>query len=934
MTFFYIFFLSYFFIRLFQADIKKFYFLSPFLLVNLIIIFLYLLVDEITGSGFTRSFWYHLNFDLESGTYKPYLLSFIIKISVFLFAILLLLILSLKIFSLKKKFLLRCSIIILIINPSSYSLISSYFDWKNSYSDNGVNLQVSDYFFEGVNLDDNFEKRDLIFISAESFERTFYKKKLLNQLNLQLINRKDIIDFKNIKEIENYTDWTIAGLVASNCGKPIIYLNNSKTLDYINSFSPDSVCLSDLLDQLKYDQYLIQGSSLKFGGNGDFYKIHKVRQQYGKQEIQKENIRENLELSHWGIHDNHVLNFAKKKIIQLEKKGNPFAVWINTLDNHAPSGLLSNYCKEITPSIPNQMLRITKCTDIFLNDFIEKVFAVDKNRNNLIVIHSDHLLMNSHFQKKYFKNKKKRRNLFIIVDPYKIKNKKEYFSSGNHFDIPATVLNYLSLNDKIGFGKSLFDEKFSSFDLDYSISNDFNDFQIIKSYEKEVLKKNKDLFLIGFKFDMSSGQLVFKNDIKISTPAVITEKNIYLPSQDVDGNLKENLIEILYLNKKKILSEKEFRIIANCNQLNSFFDLNEKCKFGKLKITKKKEKYLLDFKKIDNKGEYFLKNDQKFEKVFYKENNFLKKKFDIYYNQKPNESLQLLSAKVKYLLINISPKLFSFARELYRETKYFILKVKINGIKNIFFPEKTLISNKNFIGHAGGSIDGKIYTNSLEALNLNYEKGIRIFELDLRLTSDNKLVAVHDWKNWRKNTGYEKKIPPNKDDFLSYDIFGSYSPLDLDSIKNWKKIHQDTIIITDKFDDLETLSKIFKRDQNFIHEIYSDNELLFAFDNNISNILVSEKILRNNNFSEKFLQKLIEKNVYGLSVSRHSLYKFAKFYKKAKDNGLKIFVYRLNDGLPGGTEKEVLCNFSDYLNAVYADKLTNFDLESSKLFCD
>ena len=45
---------------------------------------------------------------------------------------------------------------------------------------------------------------------------------------------------------------------------------------------------------------------------------------------------------------------------------------------------------------------------------------------------------------------------------------------------------------------------------------------------------------------------------------------------------------------------------------------------------------------------------------------------------------------------------------------------------------------------------GYKYLNVLEALDENYSKGFRLFELDLLLTSDNYIVAAHDWKNWRK----------------------------------------------------------------------------------------------------------------------------------------------------------------------------------------
>ena len=55
-----------------------------------------------------------------------------------------------------------------------------------------------------------------------------------------------------------------------------------------------------------------------------------------------------------------------------------------------------------------------------------------------------------------------------------------------------------------------------------------------------------------------------------------------------------------------------------------------------------------------------------------------------------------------------------------------------------------------FIAHAAGSFDQNIYTNSLEALNENYKLGIKLFELDLNLTSDNIIVAVHNWSKWKK----------------------------------------------------------------------------------------------------------------------------------------------------------------------------------------
>ncbi|HIL62954.1 MAG TPA: hypothetical protein EYG42_05830, partial [Porticoccaceae bacterium] len=46
------------------------------------------------------------------------------------------------------------------------------------------------------------------------------------------------------------------------------------------------------------------------------------------------------------------------------------------------------------------------------------------------------------------------------------------------------------------------------------------------------------------------------------------------------------------------------------------------------------------------------------------------------------------------------------------------------------------------IAHAGGQIGNTTYTNSIDALNVNYDIGFRIFEMDFSFTSDQQLVCL------------------------------------------------------------------------------------------------------------------------------------------------------------------------------------------------
>ncbi|MDR1388703.1 MAG: hypothetical protein LBJ31_01825 [Treponema sp.] len=73
------------------------------------------------------------------------------------------------------------------------------------------------------------------------------------------------------------------------------------------------------------------------------------------------------------------------------------------------------------------------------------------------------------------------------------------------------------------------------------------------------------------------------------------------------------------------------------------------------------------------------------------------------------------------------------------------------------------------IAHAGGALFGAggetlTYTNSLEAVEQNYMRGHRVFEIDFSLTKDGKLAAVHDWDHGREitQTGGGGGVKPKK----------------------------------------------------------------------------------------------------------------------------------------------------------------------------
>lgn len=111
--------------------------------------------------------------------------------------------------------------------------------------------------------------------------------------------------------------------------------------------------------------------------------------------------------------------------------------------------------------------------------------------------------------------------------------------------------------------------------------------------------------------------------------------------------------------------------------------------------------------------------------------------------------------------------------------------------------------------HACGGIDNTKYTNSREALELSYEKGARVFEIDFQMTSDQKIVCWHGW-NTPVNDKIEKNTVMAFDDFMQEKIHDKYTPLSLADVMLYMKEHKEIYVVTDtKSGDLERAAIMF-----------------------------------------------------------------------------------------------------------------------------
>lgn len=101
--------------------------------------------------------------------------------------------------------------------------------------------------------------------------------------------------------------------------------------------------------------------------------------------------------------------------------------------------------------------------------------------------------------------------------------------------------------------------------------------------------------------------------------------------------------------------------------------------------------------------------------------------------------------------------------------------------------------------HAGGEINGNIYTNSIEALDSNYDKGFAVFEIDFSWTEDNQLVCIHGWnKNFTDMFGLPpEQAPLTLEEFTSSPTKANLTPCTLETLVTWMRENPRSLLVTD-----------------------------------------------------------------------------------------------------------------------------------------
>lgn len=375
---------------------------------------------------------------------------------------------------------------ILLVTPFSTYLIGSLY-----YSQYHAILPS---YFKDIDskISLNNKPKNIILIYAESGERTYQH---INNGAAAYAPMIDIasqgLEIVGVEQVTN-TGWTVAGLIASQCGTPLqpLGLFSENSFGQRQNFLPGATCLSDVLSTNGYNNEFVYGGDFAFAGTDKFLLQHN----FNHSDIQSEYKDEfNGVRNNWGLYDDTLFNIALSKTRQLELDKKPFFLSILTIGGHSSKGYPSQNCKKnLTPASKKSILFAVQCMGSDINQFINALKAENLLDNTLVVVMSDHLVMQTEVTAELKKHDRLNYLAFIGADVnVAVRDKKSAT-----FDIYPTILELLGFDlpeGRAGLGMSLLSDR-------PTLVEQFGKDQLnmMIKFDKELAKK---IWMAGVKTD-------------------------------------------------------------------------------------------------------------------------------------------------------------------------------------------------------------------------------------------------------------------------------------------------------------------------------------------------------------------------------------------------------------------------------------------------
>ncbi len=231
---------------------------------------------------------------------------------------------------------------------------------------------------------------NLVMIYLEGLERTYGEAPFGTAYAPLAELAQGGVNFTGVAQLP-MTGWTTAGVVASQCGYPLVPrgLTQENRIAAEGGIYVGQICLGDVLAQAGYQNVQMMGVEAAFGGLEAYFTAHHSTALYDLDELKAAGAHDE---SGWGLQDGDVFTAALDELRRLEHKKSPYALTVLTIGPHGPNGYVSKACRtEGVSGEEHDIMLAVACTAQLARDFVRAAQTIVDPDNTLFVLVSDHL---------------------------------------------------------------------------------------------------------------------------------------------------------------------------------------------------------------------------------------------------------------------------------------------------------------------------------------------------------------------------------------------------------------------------------------------------------------------------------------------------------------------------------------------------------------
>ncbi|VDC28039.1 sulfatase-like hydrolase/transferase [Pseudogemmobacter humi] len=262
------------------------------------------------------------------------------------------------------------------------------------------------------------------------------------------------------------TGWTIAGMVASHCGVPLLprgLVDFSVVETTGGRFMPGVDCLGDELSRRGYRTSFLMGASDAFAGTAAFFRTHGHESVLTYESLADHFTAAEIARARLGpilADDGIVYDLARQRFAADMLDPTPFAMVIATIGPHGVPSYLSSACAASGRAEHTTIAPASECLAVLTEELIGDLQAMHRasgRPNGLrIIVQSDHL---NHGRRELPRMADRQRNLVLLIGGPGAGE--QIAAPGSMMDVYPTLLAWLGFapsDVRAGLGRSLLTE--------------------------------------------------------------------------------------------------------------------------------------------------------------------------------------------------------------------------------------------------------------------------------------------------------------------------------------------------------------------------------------------------------------------------------------------------------------------------------------------